>query len=117
MRTRRGANPPRLTRWSLDDVGVMLKSFTIDDDLAAQDSLGIEVTLHLENGERRWCYFMTPTALATCGDWISGTRIRFHFGAPHMIVVAGRLDRPTIERALRDIENRGELRESSRAFE
>jgi hypothetical protein len=102
---------------ALGDGYVMLKSFTIDDDLAGQDAGAIEVTLHLQNADRRWCYFMTPTALASCGDLIPGTKIHFHFGAPHMIVVAARLDRPIIERALRDIDSRGELKECSRALE
>jgi hypothetical protein len=95
----------------------MVKSFTIDDDLVTQDAAAIEVTLHLEDGSRRWCYFMTPTALAACGDWISGTQIRFHFGAQNMIVVAARLDRETIGRALSDIDNQGELKECSRALD
>jgi hypothetical protein len=94
----------------------MLVSFTIDDDLATQESGGVEVTLQLDSGERRWCYFMTPAALAACGDLIPGTDVRFHHAA-HMIVVAGRLDRPLIERVLRAIDASGELEQYSRSLE
>jgi hypothetical protein len=93
----------------------MLKSFTIEDDLANQDTGAVEVVLELMSGERRWCFFMTPAALAACGDFISGTSIRYHRGAPHMIVVAGRLDRQLIERVLHEQAERGELSQCSMA--
>lgn len=95
----------------------MLLSFTIEDDLAAQETGAIEVTLHLDTGERRWCYFMTPSALEACGDWIPGTTVGFHYGSPHMIVVAGHLDRTLIEKVLRHIDSSGELRQCSRSIE
>jgi hypothetical protein len=91
----------------------MLKSFTIQDDLAAQDTGAVEVALELMSGERRWCSFMTPAALSACGDFVSGTTIRYHYGAPHMIVVAGHLDRPLIERVLHELAERGELLQCS----
>ena len=93
-----------------------LKSFNIDDDLGIQDTGAIEVTLHLDTGERRWCYFMTPSALTNSGNSIEGTQIRFHFDAPHMIVVAGPLDASIIELALRDIDRQGLLMQCSRAL-
>jgi hypothetical protein len=65
-----------------------VRSDTIDDDLSGAATGGIEVTVTLRDGERRWCYFMTPAALATCGDWLPGTETRIHYDAPHMIVVA-----------------------------
>jgi len=95
----------------------MLKSFTIDDELAAQDIRGIEVTLTLASGERRWCFFMTPAALAACGDFVSGTSIRHHYKAPHMIVVAATLDVALIEKVLRDLDDSGELLQFSLAIE
>jgi hypothetical protein len=92
----------------------MLSSFTIDDDLAAQKTGAVEVTLQLDSGERRWCYFMTPAAFSACGDFASGSNIRYHCGAPHMIVVAALLDRSVIELVLRDIDARGEIAQCSR---
>jgi hypothetical protein len=76
----------------------MLKTFEIEDDLERQDLGAIEVILHLEDGRRRWCYFMTPRALINCGDWIDGTTTPIHYDAPYMIVVSGRLDTFLIER-------------------
>ncbi len=75
--------------------------------------IGIEVTVELTSGERRWWYFMTSGALARCGDIIAGTNVRLHFGAPHMIVVSA-LSPEIIERALRQIDAQGELLTSTR---
>lgn len=86
-----------------------LCSFTIDDDLQCQLQAGIEVTLSMRDGSRRWCYFMRPEALAACGDWLDGGTERLHFDASHMIVVAAELTPAVIERALRQIDNRDAL--------
>jgi len=83
----------------------MLTSFTIEDDLSDQDHGAVEVIVHLEDGIRRWCYFMTPTALSNCGDWVDGTEVPIHYDSPYMVVVAGRLDEVLIERALRHIDS------------
>ena len=87
----------------------ILKSYKIEDDLSIQDTGAIEVILNLDNGEQRWCFFMTPKALANCGDWIAGTQIRFHYGTPHMIVVAATLDEDLIGKTLRDIDQQGDI--------
>lgn len=88
-------------------------TYTLDDDLEAQDTRAIEVTLHLPDGTRRWCCFMTPAALAACGDQLDGTDIRIHYGSPHMIVVAGRLTEDTIARTLQQIDRAGEIERCS----
>lgn len=88
-------------------------TYTLDDDLEAQDTRAIEVTLHLPDGTRRWCYFMTPAALAACGDPLDGTDIRIHYGSPHMIVVAGQLTEDTIARTLQQIDRAGEIERCS----
>jgi hypothetical protein len=95
----------------------MLRTFVIEDDLSAQELRAVEVTLHFTDGSRRWCYFMNPAAFAECGDWIQGTKIRIHFGAPHMIVVANRLSQEVITRALEHIEREGKLEKCSLPFE
>lgn len=92
----------------------MIQSFILRDDLATQDTGAIEVELHMRDGTRRGCYFMTPAALAACGDWIDGTQIRIHYGAPHMIVVAGRLNEDLIEQALKHIARAGEIEHCTR---
>lgn len=91
----------------------MFQTFTLRDDLATQDTGAIEVDLHMRDGTRRWCYFMTPTALAACGDWIDGTQTGIHYGVPHMIVVAGRLTEDIIERALKHIARAGDIEKCS----
>jgi len=87
----------------------ILKSFQIVDDLSIQDAGAIEVVIDLVNGEQRWCFFMTPKSLQNCGYWIGDTEIRFHYGAPHMIVVTATLNESLIEKTLKDIDQRGEI--------
>jgi hypothetical protein len=93
-----------------------IQKIEITDDLSRQDSGAIEVTVSFSNGDSRWCYFMTPAALQACGDWIEGTKIRFHFGSPHMIVAAGTLTEDLIIKILGHIENCGELLECTMAI-
>lgn len=90
-----------------------LVSFVIEDDLSTQTKRAIEVALKMVDGTTRWCFFMRPEALATCGDWVDGTKVRFHYGAPHMIVLGNELTEEMIERALRHIDKRGELEQCS----
>ncbi len=92
-------------------------TFTVRDDLETQDSGAIEVALSMRDGTRHWCFFMTPTALAACGDWVDGTQVRIHYGSPHMIVVAGRLTEGTIERALQHIARTGQIEKCSLLIE
>ena len=86
----------------------MLQSYTIDDDLADADHGAIEVSLTLVDGRRRWCFFMTPSALAVCGDWVRGTQVRVHLGEPHMIVVS-EISAHIVDRVLRQLEAAAEL--------
>lgn len=86
----------------------MLESFQINDDIERSNSLAIEVTVNLADGRQRWCYFMTPKALEASGDWVPGTSVRFHYGAPHMIVVS-EIDASIIEKVLHRLVEQGEL--------
>lgn len=94
----------------------LLKSFHIDDDLNDAERSGIEVTVTTTDGRRRWWYFMTPAALRACGDWIPGTRVRIHAGAPHMIVVS-ELDSEIIARVLQHLDESDELLSCTRALD
>jgi hypothetical protein len=85
-----------------------LSRITIDDDLCRAAETAIEVTIEFSNGERRWCFFFTPDAMKRCGDWVEGTRVRFHIGVPHMIVVA-ELSEDIIRRILEGLDLAGEL--------
>jgi len=88
----------------------------IEDDLSMQDHGAIEVVVTLSDDKRRWCYFMTPTALQSSGDWIDETRVRFHYGAPHMIVVSETLTEDLISKLLLSIEKRGEILDCTMAI-
>jgi hypothetical protein len=92
-----------------------LKEFQIVDDLQESGRIGIEVELTFASGEKRWCFFMTPSALASCGDWIPGTNVRFHCGAPHMIVVS-ELNQEVIRKVLEHLDREEELRACTRPF-
>jgi len=65
-----------------------MTSFEIEGDLQAAQEGAIEVKVSFADGQDRWCFFMTPAALAKCGDWIPGSRVRLHLGVPHMFVVS-----------------------------
>ena len=92
-----------------------LNAFHIVGDLQESGRIGIEVEVTFTSGEKRWCYFMTPSALASCGDCIPDTRIRFHYGALHMIVVS-ELNQEVIRKGLDHLDCKGELRECTKAF-
>jgi hypothetical protein len=98
-----------------DDVP-LLETMTVCDDLAIAAAAAIEVEISFSDGQKRWCFFATPQALTQFGDWIDGTTIRIHYGAPHLIIV-DRLDETIIEQALRHIEGQGELLACTRAME
>jgi len=84
-----------------------IQSIRIDDDLDIQDHGAIEVSVLLKSGERRWCFIFKPEAMSKCGDWIEGTRVPFHYGAPHRIVIGATLTEALIERAILDLDAQG----------
>lgn len=86
----------------------MLAAFEIETDLVHAATGAIEVRVTVLTGEDRWCFFMTPAALAACGDWLPKSTVRFHLGVPHMIVVS-EIDTDIVRRALEEIDSQGEL--------
>jgi hypothetical protein len=46
--------------------------------------------------------------LAAAGDWVPGTQVRFHYGAPYMIVVS-ELNAEIVDRVLRYLDKSGDL--------
>jgi hypothetical protein len=87
-----------------------LVSFVIEDDLARASSGGIEVRVMLAGGEERWCFFMTPPALAACGDLLPRSGLRIHLGVKHMIVVS-EIDAEVVAEVFAQIDKEGLLRE------
>ncbi len=92
-----------------------LKSFTIDDNFANASAGAIEVIVILEDESRRWCFFFTPEALSSCGDWVPGTQVRYHVGVPHMIIVS-EINEEIVDKVLRALDHQGELISSTMAI-
>lgn len=81
----------------------------ITDDLRLRNEIAIEVEVVFDTGEKRWCYFMTPQALATCGDLLEGSQgVRVHPGVSHMIVCS-HLNEEIVENALRQLDREDTL--------
>jgi hypothetical protein len=85
-----------------------IESIEIEDPIESHRSGAIEVTVITSEGDKRWCFFFTPEGMSACGDWIEGTKIRFHYGAAHMILVS-EISEAIIKAALGDIEKQGKL--------
>ncbi len=94
----------------------MLTTFHLDDPIRQDEDRPIEVTVVLSNDERRWCIFATPSALATCGDWIEGTQVPYHYGNRH-IIIARELSEDFIRRMLHHIDSQDELVECTLQIE
>ena len=62
--------------------------YTIDDKILDSLKDTADVTIDFGNGQKRWCFFITPQQLAANGSLVQGTKIRWHLGTPHMIVVS-----------------------------
>ncbi len=68
----------------------------------------VEVVVGLSNGQTRWCFFVTPNALATLNQIQFDSGIVNVYGVPHMIVVSV-LNEQIIRQALESIDKQGEL--------
>ncbi len=87
-----------------------LASYLLGDRITPHEDLAIEVIVHLSDGDRRRCFFATPSALASCGDWIEGTQVTFHYANRH-VIIATELSEDLIGRMLRYIDGQGGLLE------
>lgn len=85
-----------------------IESIEIKDPIELHRTGAIEVSVTTNAGDKRWCFFLTPEGMAACGDWIDGTKVRFHYGASHMIFVS-EISESIIKAALRDIDKQGML--------
>jgi hypothetical protein len=91
-----------------DQPAIRIRSYSIDDGPNKTNEGAVEITMVLEDGRKRWCFFFTPQGLATCGDFVDRTQIRIHLGVPWMIVVS-ELNDEIIDRVLRQLERDGEI--------
>lgn len=90
-----------------EDVPTMV-SMTIKETLEYPAESSVEVDVELSNGQKRWCFFVTPDMLKTISQrqWPNGT---LHmYGAPHMIVVSA-ITEAVIKQALETIDAQNEL--------
>ena len=93
---------------------VSMKLFCLDDpiwDEDANNSASVDVTIKFSNGERRWCYFMTPNALAQSGDWFPDTNTRFHYDFPSYAIFVTEITPEIIQRVLLHMEHDNKLME------
>jgi hypothetical protein len=81
--------------------------YTIDDPITDPLTCSVEVTIDID-GQKRWLFFATPQLLASVGDFVEGTRVRFHLGERHMVVVS-ELSEPIIRAVLSRLQADGEL--------
>lgn len=91
-------------------------SMTLRDDPEDTETSAVEVDIELSSGERRWCWFATPTGIAEDVQ----TRLEggdlLQYGAPHVIVVSA-LSKAVIEQALDYIERQNTLLDCTRSIE
>lgn len=94
----------------------VLSRITVRDTLEPEPSGWIEVDVELSDGQRRWCWFVTPTLLAKPADRLDGTDIQAVYGVPHLIVV-NELSEEVIAHVLHHIDRQGELLNCTQSIE
>src|SRR5690348_12676950 len=66
---------------------VRLQHVRLVEPIDNPDHSTITAELILSNGEQRWCWFATPSALVSSGEQLNDGTIRFHYGLAHVILV------------------------------
>ena len=87
--------------------------FSVEDELAESGRMAIEVVVSLEDGQRRLAHFATPDALKVFGDWVPGTRVRYHVG----LIAIEELSPEMIGAVLKHLDERGELLPATRPID
>ena len=72
--------------------------------------MAIEVVVTLSDGGRRLAHFATPNALKLFGDWVPGTKTRFHIG----LIVVEEITEELIRAILERLDADGALIEATR---
>jgi len=85
-------------------------------DSTEQTIRAVEVNITLTDGSKRWCFFHSPETINNCGDLLSGTTVRIHYGAKHMFVVS-MLTEDVIRQTLIQIDKAGEIVECTMPIE
>ena len=92
---------------------MVVRSINIEHEIPSPLTYAVEVTIELDWGERRWCFFCTPESLDRFGDFLPNTTIRIHAAAPHMIVLSI-VTKQTITAAINELQRTGELQYATR---
>lgn len=89
-----------------------MTSYSIEDDLRDADHSAIEVVVALVDGEKRLAHFATPEALKLFGDWLPGTKTRFHVG----LIIIEELTEELIKATLNYLDREDALIEVTRPY-
>jgi hypothetical protein len=92
---------------------MVVRSINIEHEIPSPLTYAVEVTIELESGDRRWCFFCTPESLDRFGDFLPNTSIRIHAAAAHMIVLSS-VTQETITAAIDELQRTGELLNATR---
>ena len=92
---------------------MVVRSINIEHEIPSPLTYAVEVTIELESGERRWCFFCTPESLDRFGDFLPNSTIRIHACAAHMIVLSS-VTQETITAAIEELQRTGELLNATR---
>jgi hypothetical protein len=94
----------------------MMVSYTVDDRIENGTNDWVDVTITFNTGERRWCSFATPLALAThsrMGDFTNESNIHYYCGMNH-VIVTNELSFEQIGEILKHMDSQDDLMKSSR---
>lgn len=92
---------------------MVVRSINIEHEIPSPLTYAVEVTIELDSGERRWCFFCTPESLDRFGDFLPNSTVRVHAGAAHMIVLSS-VTQETITAAIGELQRTGELLNATR---
>jgi hypothetical protein len=76
----------------------------------------VEVEVELSDGQRRWCWFVTPEGLSRLCQLQLGPERLIMYAAPHMVVVSA-ITEAVINQALRHIDAQNELLDCTRPYD
>lgn len=94
---------------------MVVRSINIEHEIPSPLTYAVEVTIELDSGEWRWCFFCTPESLDRFGDFLPNSTIRIHAGAAHMIVLSS-VTQETIRAAIGELQRTGELLNATRPW-
>ncbi len=92
----------------MNTINTMIQSIYIKDNIELSERVAIEVIVTLVDGSKRWCYFVSKSAIGNFGDYINGTNIPVLYGSSHMVVVP-QVTISVVHKFLHMIDSTGEI--------